>query len=74
MLIPPRSTLSGTGLADGLAADGQYFVCYGCSVHISLADTEKAIFDDGHHRQLPRLVKGPFRSGTDSLCTRKGYS
>ena len=30
-------TLAGTGLADGLAGDGQFF----------------AIFDDGHHRQLP---------------------
>jgi len=31
-------TLAGTGLADNLAGDGQFF----------------AIFDDGHHRQLPR--------------------
>jgi methionine synthase II (cobalamin-independent) len=30
---------------DNMKADGQYF----------------AIFDDGHHRQLPRLVNGPFR-------------
>ena len=30
--------------ADTLAGDGQYF----------------AIFTDGHHRQLPRLVRGPF--------------
>lgn len=45
---PITDTLNGTGLADGLAADGQYF----------------AIFDDGHHRQLPRLVKGPFRYKT----------
>ncbi|KAH8151960.1 uncharacterized protein LAJ45_03953 [Morchella importuna] len=42
---PLTDTLGGTGLADTLAADGQYF----------------AIFEDGHHRQLPRLVKGPFR-------------
>jgi methionine synthase II (cobalamin-independent) len=41
-------TLAGTGLADGLAGDGQFF----------------AIFDDGHHRQLPRLTKGPFRYKT----------
>src|SRR3954471_11573823 len=41
-------TLAGTGLADNLAGDGQYF----------------AIFDDGHHRQLPRLTKGPFRYKT----------
>lgn len=45
---PITDTLSGAGLADGLAADGQYF----------------AIFDDGHHRQLPRLVKGPFKYKT----------
>lgn len=31
-----------------MVADGQYF----------------AIFDDGHHRQLPRLVSGPFRYQT----------
>ncbi|KAI5788482.1 methionine synthase II [Geopyxis carbonaria] len=45
---PVTDTLMGTGLADCLAADGQYF----------------AIFDDGHHRQLPRLIKGPFRYRT----------
>ncbi|BBN00647.1 5-methyltetrahydropteroyltriglutamate--homocysteine methyltransferase [Marchantia polymorpha subsp. ruderalis] len=42
---PLTDTLAGTGLAEGLAPHGQYF----------------AIFDDGHHRQLPALVKGPFR-------------
>ena len=42
---PLADTLAGTGLADNLAGDGQYF----------------AIFDDGHHRQLPRLTSGPFR-------------
>jgi methionine synthase II (cobalamin-independent) len=41
-------TLAGTGLADGLAGDGQFF----------------AIFDDGHHRQLPRITQGPFRYKT----------
>src|SRR5262245_46454031 len=41
-------TLAGTGLADGLAPDGQYF----------------AIFADGHHRQLPRLTRGPSKSQT----------
>jgi methionine synthase II (cobalamin-independent) len=41
-------TLAGTGLAEGLAGDGQFF----------------AIFDDGHHRQLPRLTKGPFHYKT----------
>src|SRR5919106_5775390 len=45
---PIVDTLGGTGLADNLAADGQYF----------------AIFTDGHHRQLPRLTGGPFRYKT----------
>jgi methionine synthase II (cobalamin-independent) len=45
---PIVDTLGGTGLADNLAADGQYF----------------AIFTDGHHRQLPRLTGGPFRYRT----------
>ncbi|HSJ43907.1 MAG TPA: hypothetical protein VK923_04395 [Euzebyales bacterium] len=45
---PIVDTLAGTGLADNLAPDGQYF----------------AIFDDGHHRQLPRLTAGPFRYQT----------
>jgi len=45
---PLTDTLAGTGLADHLAGDGQYF----------------AIFDDGHHRQLPRLTGGPFRYKT----------
>lgn len=45
---PLADTLAGSGLADNLAADGQYF----------------AIFDDGHHRQLPRLTGGPFRYKT----------
>lgn len=45
---PITDTLGGTGLADHLAADGQYF----------------AIFADGHHRQLPRLTGGPFRYKT----------
>ena len=42
---PLADTLAGTGVADHLALDGQYF----------------AIFTDGHHRQLPRLTGGPFR-------------
>jgi methionine synthase II (cobalamin-independent) len=42
---PITDTLAGTGLAENLAGDGQYF----------------AIFTDGHHRQLPRLTGGPFR-------------
>lgn len=45
---PLTDTLGGTGLAENLAADGQYF----------------AVFTDGHHRQLPRLVRGPFRYKT----------
>ncbi len=45
---PITHTLAGTGLADNLAGDGQFF----------------AIFDDGHHRQLPRLTGGPFRYQT----------
>ena len=45
---PLADTLAGTGLAPNLAGDGQYF----------------AIFDDGHHRQLPRLTGGPFRYKT----------
>jgi methionine synthase II (cobalamin-independent) len=47
-------TLAGTGLADSLAGDGgQYF----------------AIFADGHRRQLPRLVRGPFRYKTYAADT-----
>ena len=45
---PLADTLAGTGLAEHLAGDGQYF----------------AIFSDGHHRQLPRLTGGPFRYKT----------
>jgi methionine synthase II (cobalamin-independent) len=45
---PITDTLAGTGLADHLAGDGQFF----------------AIFDDGHHRQLPRLTGGPFHYKT----------
>ncbi|KAL8697493.1 MAG: hypothetical protein Q9201_007098 [Fulgogasparrea decipioides] len=45
---PIIDTLGGAGLASNLAADGQYF----------------AIFDDGHHRQLPRLTSGPLKYKT----------
>ncbi len=58
---PIADTLAGTGLADHLAGDGQYF----------------AIFDDGHHRQLPRLTGGPFRYKTfasDYLSKSKVYA
>ena len=41
---PIATTLAGTGLAPMLAPGGQYF----------------AIFADGHGRQLPKLVRGPF--------------
>jgi methionine synthase II (cobalamin-independent) len=41
---PITDTLGGTGLAPGLAPGGQFF----------------AIFADGHGRQLPKLVSGPF--------------
>ncbi|CUS11646.1 unnamed protein product [Tuber aestivum] len=44
---PLADTLGGSGLAENLASDGQYFT--------------SAIFEDGHHRQLPRLTGGPFR-------------
>ncbi|MEO7498632.1 MAG: hypothetical protein ABIX11_03490 [Casimicrobiaceae bacterium] len=42
---PLTDTLAGTGLADNLGGGGQYF----------------AIFADGHKRQLPALVGGPFK-------------
>jgi methionine synthase II (cobalamin-independent) len=45
---PITDTLAGTGLAEHLAPDGQFF----------------AIFADGHGRQLPRLTGGPFRYQT----------
>jgi methionine synthase II (cobalamin-independent) len=45
---PLTHTLAGTGLGPNLAGDGQFF----------------AIFDDGHHRQLPRITGGPFRYQT----------
>jgi methionine synthase II (cobalamin-independent) len=52
---PITDTLAGTGLADNLAGDGQFF----------------AIFDDGHHRQLPRLTGGPFKYTTYAADTLK---
>jgi methionine synthase II (cobalamin-independent) len=45
---PLTDTLAGTGLADNLAGDGQFF----------------AYFDDGHNRQLPRITGGPFKYKT----------
>ena len=42
---PLTDTLAGTGLAKNLGGGGQYF----------------AIFADGHKRQLPALVGGPFK-------------
>ncbi|KIJ36780.1 hypothetical protein M422DRAFT_232367 [Sphaerobolus stellatus SS14] len=44
----PLAHSLGGGLAANLAPGGQMF----------------AIFDDGHHRQLPRIVSGPFRYQT----------
>ena len=49
---PLTDTLAGTGLAANLAADGQYF----------------AIFADGHHRQLPRLIGGAWAIAPRSLA------
>ncbi len=50
---PVTDTLAGTGLADNLGPGGQYF----------------AIFADGHYRQLPKLVGGPFRYKTFAADT-----
>jgi methionine synthase II (cobalamin-independent) len=50
---PLTDTLAGTGLADHLGPGGQYF----------------AIFSDGHYRQLPKLVSGPFRYKTYAADT-----
>ncbi len=50
---PLADTLAGTGLAENLAGGGQYF----------------AIFADGHYRQLPKLVGGPFRYRTYAAQT-----
>jgi methionine synthase II (cobalamin-independent) len=50
---PVTDTLAGTGLADHLGPGGQYF----------------AIFADGHYRQLPKLVGGPFRYKTYAADT-----
>jgi methionine synthase II (cobalamin-independent) len=50
---PVTDTLAGTGLADHLGPGGQYF----------------AIFADGHYRQLPKLIGGPFRYKTYAADT-----
>jgi methionine synthase II (cobalamin-independent) len=58
---PITDTLAGTGLADNLGPGGQFF----------------AIFADGHGRQLPRLIGGPFRYKTyaaDALKKAIGYA
>ena len=44
-MLTPFRGGSGAGLASNLKPDGQYF----------------AIFNDGHHRQLPRLTSGPLK-------------
>jgi len=59
---PITDTLAGTGLADSLAGEGGQFF---------------AIFSDGHGRQLPRLIRGPFRYKTyaaDTLAKSIGYA
>jgi methionine synthase II (cobalamin-independent) len=45
---PITHTLAGTGIAKNMGGGGQCF----------------AVFDDGHDRQLPRLMAGPFRYQT----------
>ncbi len=52
---PIADTLAGTGLAPGLAGGGQFF----------------AIFADGHGRQLPKLVSGPFKYNQHAADTLK---
>src|SRR4051794_41863044 len=54
---PITDTLAGTGLADHLARDGPFF----------------AIFDDGHHPQLPRLTGGPlpFKTFASGVVEKK---
>ncbi|KHN94945.1 methionine synthase II (cobalamin-independent) [Metarhizium album ARSEF 1941] len=44
----PSRTLTGCGLGPNFAADGQMV----------------GVFDDGHSRQLPRLISGPFKYAT----------
>jgi methionine synthase II (cobalamin-independent) len=55
---PIADTLAGTGLAENLAPDGQYFAIFTDGHH------RQPIFTDGHHRQLPRLTGGPFQYKT----------
>ena len=58
---PIIDTLGGGGLAENLKPDGQYF----------------AYFDDGHHRQLPRLTSGPFKYrnfNADNFLRSKPYA
>jgi methionine synthase II (cobalamin-independent) len=59
---PVTDTLGGTGLADHLEPTGGQFF---------------AIFADGHNRQLPKLVGGPFKYKTyagDTLRKSIGYA
>ena len=59
---PVTDTLGGTGLADHLEPTGGQFF---------------AIFSDGHNRQLPKLVGGPFRYKNlagDTLARSIGYA
>jgi methionine synthase II (cobalamin-independent) len=58
---PITDTLAGTGLADHLGGGGQFF----------------AIFADGHNRQLPKLLGGPFKYKTfaaDTLAKSLPYA
>lgn len=58
---PIATTLAGTGLAPMLAPGGQFF----------------AIFADGHGRQLPKLVSGPFhynQYAADTLRRSIGFA
>ena len=48
----------------GWACCGWTVLCNSLAEHHALGccgEEKQAIFDDGHHRQLPRLVKGPFK-------------
>ena len=76
---PIIDTLGGKGLASNLAADGQYFVCPSYALILGYVDVDvvKAIFDDGHHRQLPRLTSGPLEYKTyayDNFKKSVGYA
>ncbi|KAB5588413.1 hypothetical protein CTheo_8142 [Ceratobasidium theobromae] len=57
---PLIDMLCGTGLAENLVVDGQVSM-----VPRTIFGSQLILFTDhGHHRQLPRLVSGPFRFKT----------